>query len=86
MPAESSTIASKKGTSRLTQKHQVTIPKSVRKTLGLTTGDIVAFEEGPDGEIRLYKVTSLDIEFAAALEDTLSEWYSDADEEAYRHL
>ena len=86
MPTKSSIIEYKKGTSRLTQKHQVTIPKSVREKLGLEAGDTVAFEEGSDREIRLRKVIPLDIEYAAALEDTLSEWHSDADEEAYRDL
>ena len=86
MSTKSSIIAYKKGTSRLTQKHQVTIPKSVREKLGLEAGDTVAFEEGPDREIRLRKVPPLDIEYAAALEGTLSEWHSDADEEAYRNL
>lgn len=86
MPAEASIMKSRKGTSRLTQKHQVTIPKGIRKRLGLEAGDTVAFEEGPGGEIRLRKVTPLDIEFAAALEDTLSEWHSESDEEAYRDL
>lgn len=70
----------------MTQKHQVTIPKEIRKNLGLEAGDTVAFEEGPDEEIRIRKVTSLDIEFSAALEDTLSEWHSDRDEEVYRDL
>lgn len=88
MPAETLNITPAQGisTSRLTQKHQVTIPKRIRKKLGLAAGDAVVFEEGPNGEIRLRKVMPLDKAFAVALENTLSEWHSDADEEAYRDL
>lgn len=88
MPAATTHTTPEQGasTSRLTQKHQVTIPKRIRKKLGLAAGDAVVFEEAPNGEIRLRKVMPLDKEFAIALEDTLSEWRSDADEEAYRNL
>jgi hypothetical protein len=34
----------------------------------------------------LRKARPLDLEFARALEDTLSEWSGEADEEAYRDL
>jgi antitoxin PrlF len=73
MPTEAENIKSTKGTSRLTQKHQVTIPKDIREKLGLEAGDTVIFEEEPDGEVRIRKITLLDFEFVAALEETLSE-------------
>jgi AbrB family looped-hinge helix DNA binding protein len=37
------------GTSRLTSKGQVTIPKPVRDQLGLRPGDVVEFVECSDG-------------------------------------
>ena len=72
-------------TSKLTSKYQATIPAKVRKALKLSAGEIVAFDI-EDGEVRLRKGTPVDIEFAKALPDTLSEWQSDADDQAYRDL
>jgi AbrB family looped-hinge helix DNA binding protein len=72
-------------TSRLTKKYQATIPEPVRNALGLQAGDSIVFDmEG--NEIRIRKATPLDLEFAKAVEGTLTEWSSEADEEAYRDL
>lgn len=72
-------------TSRLTRKYQATIPAGVRKTLDLHAGEVVAFDIEGD-KVRLRKAIPMDIEFAEALSDTLSEWASREDEEAYRDL
>jgi antitoxin PrlF len=72
-------------TSKLTSKYQATIPEPVRKALHLRAGDAVAFDI-ENNEIRLRKAQSLDLAFAQALEGTLNEWESAADEEAYRDL
>ncbi|WP_416137924.1 AbrB/MazE/SpoVT family DNA-binding domain-containing protein [Halomonas sp. HK25] len=72
-------------TSRLTSKYQATIPGAVRKALDLHAGDAISFEI-EDGEIRLRKAHPLDLAFTHAVEETLSERGSDADEEAYREL
>jgi AbrB family looped-hinge helix DNA binding protein len=72
-------------TARLTRKHQTTIPSRVRKALDLHAGELVAFDvEGT--EVRLRKATPVDLHFAGALAETLSEWGTEADEEAYRDL
>ncbi len=71
--------------SRLTKKFQTTIPLSIRKELGLKSGDIIHFELR-DGEAVLHKETPLDLAFLQALEGQLTEWQSEADEEAYRAL
>jgi antitoxin PrlF len=72
-------------TSKLTKKYQATIPQPVRNLLQLEAGDAIAFEiDGNDVHIR--KAGPLDLAFASALEGTLSEWNSEADEEAYRDL
>jgi antitoxin PrlF len=71
--------------SKLTKKYQATVPASIREELSLSAGDSIAFELS-NGEVRLKKASPMDIEFAAALVPTLSEWDSDNDEEAYSDL
>lgn len=72
-------------TSKLTKKYQATIPEPVRKILHLKAGDTIAFDiEGKD--IHLRKARTIDMAFAKSLEGTLSEWSSEADEDANRDL
>lgn len=72
-------------TSKLTSKYQATIPEPVRRLLQLKAGDAIAFDiEG--SQIHLRKARDSDLAFAKSLEGTLAEWYSDADEDAYRDL
>ena len=71
--------------SRLTSKYQATIPLAVRAALGIKKGDAVAFEL-ENGQVRLTRATPRDLAFAQAVEGTLSEWNSAADDEAYRGL
>ncbi|MDN5870326.1 MAG: type II toxin-antitoxin system PrlF family antitoxin [Nitrococcus sp.] len=74
-------------TSKMTTKHQATIPAAVRKALGLKAGDTVAFDIVPGHGVHVRKAGPLDLGFARALEDTLaSEWMSEEDEAAYRDL
>ncbi len=73
-------------TSRLTTKSQATIPEKIRKILELKPGDSVAFEIGEDDKVVIRKANTIDIEFTKALENTLSEWMSENDIEAYRDL
>ena len=72
-------------TSRLTKKYQATIPKAVRTVLRLKAGDAIAFDIS-EGTIRLRKAKKVDLEWAQAIEGTLSEWSGEADERAYRDL
>lgn len=71
--------------SKLTTKFQATIPAPVRKALEIKQGDAVAFDIR-DGVVTLRRATQTDIAFATAVEGTLSEWHSEADEQAYRDL
>ena len=71
--------------SRLTSKYQATIPLAIRTALGIGKGDAVAFEL-ENGQVRLTRATPRDLAFAQAVEGTLSEWNSAADDEAYRGL
>jgi len=72
-------------TSRLTEKFQATIPASVRKALKLGKGDRIAFTIRGE-EVLLRRATTLDVEFARAVSESLSEWSSPADERAYADL
>lgn len=72
-------------TSKLTKKYQATIPEPVRRLLNLGAGDAIAFDiENHDVHIR--KARAVDFAFAQSLEDTLTEWSSAEDEDAYREL
>lgn len=71
--------------SRLSSKGQVTIPVEVREQLHLEPGDTVIYEvEGERAVLR--RAEPLDLAFHAALSDTLDEWASPEDEEAFRDL
>jgi antitoxin PrlF len=72
-------------TSKLTKKYQATIPEPVRNILGVGAGDAIAFDVVGE-EVRLRKARPVDLAFAQALEGTLTEWTSKADEEAFRDL
>ena len=72
--------------SKLTTKSQATIPGKIRKILGLSPGDSVAFEVKENLKVLIRKATPIDFEFAKALEGTLSEWSSKIDDEAYSDL
>lgn len=59
----------------MTRKYQATIPAPVRELLGLKSGDRVVFKIEGD-KVVLGKAQPIDLEFAMALEGTLSEWGS----------
>ncbi|MGB5593990.1 MAG: AbrB/MazE/SpoVT family DNA-binding domain-containing protein [Crocosphaera sp.] len=71
--------------SKLTQKYQATIPRSIRKVLDLHQGDSVIFEL-EDGKVILKKVLPMDWDYLNAVSATLTEWLSPEDEEAYGDL
>lgn len=71
--------------SRLSSKGQVTIPVEVRERLGLEPGDVVVYEI--EGEhVILHRAEPFDLAFHAALSQTLDEWGSAEDDEAFREL
>ena len=71
--------------SKLSAKGQVTIPKEVREKLGVRPGDWIAYEL-ENGTVTLRRVEPFDAEFHAALTETLDEWNSKEDDEAFRDL
>ena len=72
-------------TSKLSSKGQVTIPREIRENVGLEPGHLVAYEV-KDGVIILKRVEPFDAAFHEALSETLDEWNSPEDEEAFRDL
>ena len=71
--------------STLTSKGQATIPAPVRIALHLEAGDIVEFEV-IDHKAIIYKATPFDAPYHRALSNTLSEWNSHNDDDAYKNL
>ncbi|KKT23257.1 MAG: Transcriptional regulator, AbrB family [candidate division TM6 bacterium GW2011_GWF2_43_87] len=72
---------------KLTAKHQATIPIEVCKSLHLHTGDQVAFEIfEEEGFVILRKAVPFDREYARAVSQTLSEWSSKEDDDAFKDL
>jgi AbrB family looped-hinge helix DNA binding protein len=71
---------------KITAKGQTTIPQDIRAALHVGPGDLIAWEMAEDGTARVHRVQPLDVEYLRAVEGTLSEWTSAADEEAYRDL
>lgn len=71
--------------STLTSKGQATIPAEIRHALDLKAGDKLTFEIH-DHQAVLSKVKSFDRLYHAAISDTLDEWNSPEDDEAYHDL
>jgi AbrB family looped-hinge helix DNA binding protein len=71
---------------KVTAKGQITIPQDIRAALHVQPGDYVAWEVEADGSARMRRLQPLDLDYLRAVEATLSEWQSPADEEAYRDL
>ncbi|MDW8336961.1 MAG: type II toxin-antitoxin system PrlF family antitoxin [Tepidimonas sp.] len=71
---------------KITAKGQTTIPADIRAALRVGPGDSLVWELEADGSARVRRVQPLDLDYLKAVEGTLSEWASPADEEAYRDL
>jgi antitoxin PrlF len=72
--------------SRLTSKFQATIPLAIRKHLHLKKRDKIVYELLSDGTVVVRKTTPLDLEYLKSIESTLTEWNSEDDDRAYKHL
>ena len=71
--------------SKLTAKAQTTVPKEVRKALGVKPGDMLVYRI-TKGRVTLSRAEPLDRAYLKAVESTLSEWNSREDAEAYDNL
>ena len=72
-------------TSQLVHQNQTIIPEAVLQALKLREGDAIVFEIDQAG-VHLRKAPPIDQAFTEALQGTLSEWDSAADDEAYADL
>lgn len=72
-------------TSKMNSRYKATIPPAVRKALRVNAGDFVSFEINGH-EVRQRRFTPVDLAFSQALEGTLGEWHSAADEPAFKGL
>jgi len=71
---------------RVTAKGQATIPKRIREAAHIREGDMLAFDLDSNNRITIKRIEpAVDVELAA-LQNTLSEWNSPQDEEAWRDL
>jgi antitoxin PrlF len=71
--------------SKLSTKGQVTIPATIRKAIGIKPGDLIAYElQGK--RIKLKMIEPFDSAYHAAVSETLEEWNSPKDEEAFNDL
>lgn len=70
---------------KITSKGQVTVPKAVRQRLHLEAGDTLSYEIEGDS-VRVRKVRSFDLGWHQAVTDTLEEWATPEDDEAFGGL
>ena len=70
---------------RISARGQTVIPKSIREAAGLYVGDTLAFETDGD-QVVVRKVPEERADHARGLSETMSEWTSPEDEEAWRDL
>jgi len=72
--------------SKLTSKFQTTIPKEIREKLNLKSGDTIVFKILDDKTIVIKKAQAFDKVYLRAIQNTLGEWDSNEDEQAFKHL
>ena len=70
---------------RISARGRTVIPKSIREAAGLYVGDTLAFETRGD-EVVVRKASGERDDHARGLPETMSEWTSPEDEEAWRDL
>ncbi len=71
--------------SKVTVKFQATIPLEIREFLGVRQGDAVEYRIVRN-EVTVKRVTTPDSAYLAAVEKTLAEWDSKADNDAFKNL
>ena len=73
--------------SKLTSKHQATVPAEVRKALHLKAGDAIEWVVDDAGVAHVRKARGVDWAWMKLSEEVFAEdWLSPEDEEAFRDL
>jgi antitoxin PrlF len=71
--------------SKISIKGQVTIPANIRKAMGIEPGDLISYElKGKS--VNLKKIEPFDVAYHSAISETLDEWNSPEDDEAFNDL
>lgn len=71
---------------RVTAKGQATIPKRIREAAHIREGDMLSFDLDSNNRIIIKRIETPANTELAALQETLSEWNSPQDDEAWRDL
>ena len=71
--------------SKVTAHGQTTIPQSIREAAGLYAGDVLEFETDGD-QVVVRKIPRDRDDHVRVLSETMGEWASAEDEEAWRDL
>jgi antitoxin PrlF len=71
---------------RVTAKGQATIPKRIREAAHIREGDMLAFDMDSNNRIIIKRIDQPVDADLVALQESLSEWNSPQDEEAWRDL
>ena len=72
---------------KLTSKHQATVPAEVRAALGLKAGDTIEWDVDESGVARVRKAAPVDWAWMKLSQDSFADdWLSPEDEEAWRDL
>lgn len=71
--------------SKISVKGQITIPKEIRNAIGIKPGDLIACELRGE-TVKLRRVKPFDTLFHSVISETLEEWNSPEDEEAFNDL
>lgn len=78
-------MAAQMAVSKLTVKHQATIPATVRRKLGLKAGSRVGFVIRGD-QVILRRVEPIDAGFLKLASDSFADWNAPEADEAFRDL
>ena len=70
---------------KLTSKNQASVPKEVRDFLSVGPGESIVYSI-EDDKVVVSKFKEVDREWLESIGDTLEEWNSESDEEAFEHL
>ncbi|MCE2448719.1 MAG: type II toxin-antitoxin system PrlF family antitoxin [Candidatus Latescibacteria bacterium] len=66
--------------STISSKGQTTVPVAIRRSLDLQPGDAIAYQVEGD-KVSICKAAKIDLEWVKALEQTLTEWQDEEDDD-----